>query len=181
MQPVPSGPRVGDRQCPRCPKVVPRAGGWANGMCAACDKRRARLADLQPKACARPGCTGIVERRGRRIYCPACLVTHRPHARGLAKGGSDGISGLAILDRDGWLCQMPEGFCLLPSRVIDPEAGCPAHASAVVDHIWPRSLGGADTAPNKRAAHWLCNNSRGDRIIEPAPPGGWLIAVNMAA
>ncbi len=84
----------------------------------------------------------------------------------------DGVTDWMIYNRDGWLCQMPE--CLRPEgREIERgragragmvsanrpgQAGDPWRAS--IDHITPLAEGGRDDAPNKRAAHALCNEAK---------------------
>lgn len=139
-------------------------------MCASC-WRREKLAARPPKICAMPDCTGIVERRGRRIYCPDCM-TGRRQARGLARPGSDGVTGWQIIERDGWRCQMPR--CLEPTRVIPRDVPSTDPRSASVDHIVPRSLHGDETELNKRAAHRRCNIARGNDFgSEPVPLLGW--------
>jgi 5-methylcytosine-specific restriction endonuclease McrA len=74
----------------------------------------------------------------------------------------DGITDEEILKRDGWRCQVPE--CLYGSRKINPRYKYPHPRSKAVDHIVPLSLGGDDTAVNKRAAHHGCNMARGNRM-----------------
>lgn len=69
----------------------------------------------------------------------------------------DGISDGEILDRDGWRC----GIC---RRRIGKGYKYPHPRSRSVDHIVPLSLGGDDTAVNKRAAHLGCNIRRGNEM-----------------
>jgi hypothetical protein len=73
---------------------------------------------------------------------------------------NDGIIDMQIWDRDDWLCLIP-GCKLGPLRV---DLRKPESLSPSVDHIVPLSLGGADTAPNKRSAHLFCNLSRNNRM-----------------
>jgi hypothetical protein len=74
----------------------------------------------------------------------------------------DGITDEEIIERDGWRCRMPS--CSFRSRVIPRDAryGDPRYRTA--DHIVPLSLGGDDTAVNKRAAHSRCNTARSNRM-----------------
>jgi HNH endonuclease len=72
----------------------------------------------------------------------------------------DGVEDSQILDRDDWTCRIP-GCELGP---IPRDRVFPDPLSASIDHIVPESLGGADTAPNKRAAHLICNTRRGNRM-----------------
>jgi len=87
----------------------------------------------------------------------------------------DGVTDPQIFGRDHWTCQICGG-------PIDPDLPSPAPRSATVDHIIPVTRGGTDTAPNKRAAHRICNTRRGDRVSEAelalvmpdlAPEGVW--------
>jgi hypothetical protein len=80
----------------------------------------------------------------------------------------DGITDEEILDRDGWRCQVPE--CLYRSRKIDRDRKYPDPRSKGIDHIVPLSLGGDDTAVNKRAAHHGCNMARGNRMGDEQLP-----------
>src|SRR5258708_862923 len=78
----------------------------------------------------------------------------------------DGISDEEILERDGWRCQIPG----CKRRPIRKDAAYPHPRSPSVDHIIPLSLGGDDTAVNKRAAHLVCNVARGNRVgVEQLP------------
>lgn len=72
----------------------------------------------------------------------------------------DGISDGEILERDGWRCQVPG----CKRRPIRKDARFPHLRSKSIDHIVPLSLGGDDTAANKRAAHLGCNIARGNRV-----------------
>jgi len=73
----------------------------------------------------------------------------------------DGVTDEWIMDRDGWSCRMV--VCFKESRHIDREAAWPDPGSRSIDHVIPLSLGGSDTAANKRAAHLRCNIARGNR------------------
>jgi hypothetical protein len=96
--------------------------------------------------------------------------------RAIAASTNDGIIDMQIWDRDDWLCRIP-GCELGPIRA---DLRKPEPLSPSVDHIVPLSLGGADTAPNKRSAHLFCNLSRNNRMcpddvvmitVERAPLG----------
>ena len=65
----------------------------------------------------------------------------------------DGVSDAQILERDGWRC----GIC---RKRIGKSFKHPHPRSASIDHIIPLSMGGDDTAANKRAAHLACNCGR---------------------
>lgn len=72
----------------------------------------------------------------------------------------DGITDEEILDRDGWRCQIPD----CKRRSIRKDLKYPHPRSKSIDHIVPLSLGGDDTAVNKRAAHFGCNVARGNEM-----------------
>jgi 5-methylcytosine-specific restriction endonuclease McrA len=70
----------------------------------------------------------------------------------------------AVLDRDGWQCQMP--VCLCPAgRAIDPGLPVTGPWGASADHVRERSRGGRNSMGNLRAAHRACNGAR-----PPEPP-----------
>ncbi len=71
----------------------------------------------------------------------------------------DGITDEEILERDGWRCQIPG----CKRRPIRKDVSYPHSRSKSIDHIIPLSLGGDDTAVNKRAAHLGCNLARGNK------------------
>ena len=78
----------------------------------------------------------------------------------------DGITDEEILERDGWRCQIPE----CKRRPIRKDLKYPHLRSKSVDYIVPLSLGGDDTAENKRAAHLGCNMARGNQMGEEQLP-----------
>jgi len=93
-----------------------------------------------------------VERAARRVA--------RARARRLRHAETwDGISDAEILERDGWRCQIPG----CKRRPIRKDLKYPHPRSKSIDHIIPLSLGGDDTAVNKRAAHLGCNMARGNK------------------
>jgi tRNA nucleotidyltransferase (CCA-adding enzyme) len=76
---------------------------------------------------------------------------------------TDGVPDDVIYERDGWACQMPA--CMAPKslgagrRVMDPALrGTNSPWMPTIDHVIALTLGGTDTADNKRAAHSCCNN-----------------------
>lgn len=71
---------------------------------------------------------------------------------------SQGIPGAVrkgVYERDGWSCQI----CHTPTH---PGAHYNADTYPTLDHVTPRSHGGADTADNLRTTHRLCNVLRSD-------------------
>jgi hypothetical protein len=96
--------------------------------------------------------------------------------RAVVASTNDGVTDMQIWDRDDWACLIP-GCELGPLRA---DLRKPEPLSPSVDHIVPLSLGGTDTAPNKRSAHLFCNISRNNRMgpddvpavtVETAPLG----------
>lgn len=71
----------------------------------------------------------------------------------------DGVTDQQVFERDGWQCMIPGCTQVWIPR--NPARPWPDPLSPSIDHIVPLSLGGTDTAPNKRAAHLLCNTRRG--------------------
>lgn len=107
-------------------------------------------------ACERPATKGQ-----RPKYCATCRRVRRnplitlPHA-----------TRLAIYERDGWEC----GLC---AGSVDRDLiGTRSHWRPSLDHVVPRSAGGADDPSNLRLAHWWCNSVRGagvnDALFEEA-------------
>jgi hypothetical protein len=74
----------------------------------------------------------------------------------------DGITDEEILERDGWRCQIPG----CKRRPIRRDVKYPHPRSKSIDHIVPLSLGGDDTAANKRAAHLGCNTARSANMAD---------------
>lgn len=73
---------------------------------------------------------------------------------------------LAIYIRDGFEC----AYCGTDLRDAAP-------ASVTLDHLTPRSLGGANDATNLVTACRACNSSRGARALEDFAPGGALVRI----
>lgn len=100
----------------------------------------------------RPPFTGITDRATRQKA--------KSRARVLRQAETwDGIGDDEILERDGWRCQIPG----CKRRPIRRDVSYPHPRSKSIDHIIPLSLGGDDTAVNKRAAHLGCNIARSNR------------------
>jgi hypothetical protein len=72
----------------------------------------------------------------------------------------DGITDEEIFERDGWRCQVPG----CKKREIRRDLKYPDPRFPSIDHIVPLSLGGDDTAANKRASHLRCNVARGNQM-----------------
>ena len=67
-----------------------------------------------------------------------------------------------------WIQQ--EGVCalcggpMLRNRFQAPHARIWARERATLDHIWPKSKGGKDTAENLQLAHAHCNKVKGNHV-----------------
>jgi len=62
---------------------------------------------------------------------------------------------LSIYERDSWICQA----CLEP---VERDAAPLSDWFPSLDHVVPRSLGGADDSSNLRTLHRWCNSARGN-------------------
>jgi hypothetical protein len=151
-----------------CGQMIWRGrGSLAVPTCRGC-RRKAR-----ERTCE--GCGNGFIARGRtrpknpnRFCSTACRIAARSTGRSRADSRRrravvastwDGVTDQQIFDRDDWQCMIPG--CTLGRIPRNPARLWPDPLSPSIDHIVPLSLGGADTAPNKRAAHLLCNTSRG--------------------
>jgi 5-methylcytosine-specific restriction endonuclease McrA len=64
-----------------------------------------------------------------------------------------------IFQRDNFVCHI----CGAP---IDMNALAPTPMSPSIDHVIPIKLGGADTEDNVKAAHFICNSKKSDRLMQ---------------
>lgn len=152
------------------------------GICRACGPVRPKVTPGNCKLCGEP----YVPRKGarpdqsfcskscktfwqngarppfkRRVVTGMALKVARSRARRLRHAESwDGVTDEEIWERDGWRCQIPG----CKRRPIRRDAAYPHPRSKSVDHIIPLSLGGDDTAVNKRASHLGCNLARGNQV-----------------
>lgn len=147
VEPYVAEPRICELcEEPYVPKYRPRPGQqqrWCSKSCTTAWKNGAR------PPYERPVVTGMARKvalaRERRLR----------HAQTW-----DGITDEEILERDGWRCQIPG----CKRRPIRKDLKYPHLRSKSIDHIIPLSLGGDDTAVNKRAAHFGCNVARGNEM-----------------
>lgn len=75
-----------------------------------------------------------------------------------------------LAERDGW-------WCWLCGGAIDPGAAANSPARATIDHVVPRSRGGATEPANLRLAHKRCNGQRGSHLPELDWPEEWPLLV----
>lgn len=180
--------RQPDRLCAGgCGELLWRGtGSTDNPTCRNCRREQAR------KSCEQCGGEFSLSRRGRhrtraKFCSKACqrlaqIKYADPRAaskansrarRAVVQATWDGVTDEQILERDAWVCQIPD--CLKP---IAPELPWPHPGSAVVDHVLPLSRGGRDDSGNKRAAHSICNGRKSDRLDSEM---GWTDAVPVEA
>lgn len=81
---------------------------------------------------------------------------HRRRAR-LRNAYAGAVNRSAIYARDGYRCHI----CRKP---LDMDAEVPAPLAPTIDHLIPLSKGGTHEAANVKAAHYICNVRRGDRV-----------------
>jgi 5-methylcytosine-specific restriction endonuclease McrA len=62
-----------------------------------------------------------------------------------------------VLERDDWRCYLCQ-------KAIDRMLIWPHPQAATVDHVTPVSAGGSNALTNLRAAHWSCNEAKGDAL-----------------
>ncbi|MFD6364360.1 HNH endonuclease [Streptomyces roseolus] len=55
-------------------------------------------------------------------------------------------------------------MCHLCGEVIDREQTAPQPLAPTLDHVIPIARGGGHTMVNVRAAHFICNSSKSDRM-----------------
>lgn len=127
---------------------------------------RQRVPAFVPQTLTCPTCgEAFTQHRSQQKYC---CIEHRPPQPGTRTAGRvaasrrrrlrvattwDGVTDAEIFERDRWMC----GIC---RKRIGKKFRYPHPRSASIDHLLPLSLGGDDTALNKRAAHLGCNVSR---------------------
>lgn len=92
----------------------------------------------------------------RKLYCdPTCRRAWKRHQR---QWRPSTHQKRLILERDDWRCYL----CRSP---IPSDTSWPHPLSATVDHVVPMSAGGSSRNDNLRAAHWHCNQEKGDRLL----------------
>jgi 5-methylcytosine-specific restriction endonuclease McrA len=106
--------------------------------------------------------------RGGRLYCtPGCnpqttRSAREARRRGASEEGDADITAPGIAARDGWSCWLCGGL-------IDPDLkhrwANPDPLAASIDHVLPISMGGVHVWGNVRLAHYICNVTRGARMV----------------
>jgi hypothetical protein len=101
---------------------------------------------------------------GTRAYHPECRkqsrrVENRKKSAKRRGGIVDGsrVTHEAIAERDGFLCY-------LCGSAVDMSLPRTSRWGATLDHVFPVSLGGKDTADNLKLAHWICNVKKSNSV-----------------
>jgi hypothetical protein len=154
------------RRCRDCQRARPKAAALPPRLCELCGESylpgpRARYKPPQrfcSKSCTTAWANGArppYTRARDGDYGTARNARKRRRLRVRAETW-DGVSDAQILERDDWRC----GIC---RKRIGKSFKHPHLRSASIDHIIPLSMGGDDTAANKRTAHLACNCGRRNR------------------
>lgn len=139
--------------CLVCSDSVPTGGEfrrYCSRSCAVMASRGVRELTRECAQCKTPINLNARSESGRKKYsnaavCAKCRAPHlQPHVP-------------ALFIRDGNSC----GVC---REEIDPILKYPDMRSASVDHVMPRSRGGADHLDNYQLAHFLCNIRKQDKV-----------------
>jgi hypothetical protein len=101
--------------------------------------------------CERCGTAFVTTQDTRRFCSRECYRAWRPRT------SVPWIVRQRVLRRDDWHCYLCAGD-------IDRTVRWPHARSGTVDHVFPVSAGGTDALENLRAAHWGCNEAKGDRL-----------------
>jgi len=156
--------RPGASWCRECFLAATRAWRAANRGRLLAARRAAypRVIDQdREKICRRCGQPFIVEAGRKRWVCWPCrdavIVKGRNHRSRARRSKPAKHVRLRVLNRDGWICY-------LCSRPIPRELRWPHPLSGTIDHVIPVSAGGSDREDNLRAAHWGCNEAKGDQL-----------------
>lgn len=155
------------RRCRDCQRARPRRVQLPARTCELCQEsyipkyrfQAGRPQRFCSKSCARAWQNGARPPYKRQVVTGVARKVALARERRLRHAQTwDGITDEEILERDGWRCQIPG----CKRRPIRKDVKYPHPRSKSIDHIVPLSLGGDDTAVNKRAAHFGCNTARGN-------------------
>lgn len=73
----------------------------------------------------------------------------------MARG--EDINHLLVFERDEWICHICK-------TLIDRRLRGDAWMRATLDHVIPISKGGSHTYDNVKAAHYICNQKKGNQL-----------------
>lgn len=139
--------------CVVCNDAIPEGNGfrrYCSGSCAVMASRGERQLAKECVQCAAPIDLTVRSKMGRKKYSSATVCTNcrAPHLQRHVP---------ALFLRDGNSC----GIC---HEEVDPKLKYPDRRSASVDHVIPRSRGGADDMANYQLAHLICNIRKQDKV-----------------
>lgn len=107
-----------------------------------------RIQDADRHQCIHPICNDVAVKR---LFC-------NRHYESYAKPlGKVYYRRIEIFQRDFWSCYL----CEMP---IDPYLSLKDKMGATIDHVIPISYGGPDVASNVKAAHFICNSTKSNRL-----------------
>jgi hypothetical protein len=146
-----------------------------NAYCRANQRKHALVKKSKYVARQRPvhtcgSCQAFFEVRGRQrssVRCEACQYRFDAERRGadfarrrkVQRAGDRAISWRTVGERDRWVCH-------LCSEPVKQSADSPHDPqSPTVDHITPIAVGGKHEWSNVALAHWLCNVTRGAKLL----------------
>lgn len=82
---------------------------------------------------------------------------HSSKRRAIMRQG-DPIVHFEVFERDEWMCH------ICKQQIDRRLRGEGVWMRATIDHIIPLSRGGPHTYENVAAAHWICNQRKGDQL-----------------
>lgn len=101
---------------------------------------------------------------GNRVYHDKCRAQANRHKnrvksvrRQNARVEPGRIDVFDIAARDGYICHI----C---NETVDMTVPRTSRFGATLDHVYPLSLGGADSASNVKLAHWICNVKKSNKL-----------------
>lgn len=182
------GRRYDDRVCAGCSTQIRVRAEKPSRLCPTCTARAGALAanatrtrlpadELQRRRAERRRASKRAERNARRasgmgyatVPLPPELKATRQRERQYAKSARRRarkrgavrapFRRLDIFERDGWLCY-------LCARPLARAEVVPHPLAPTIDHVIPLARSGAHAPWNVRAAHFLCNSAKSDRVAE---------------
>ena len=130
------------------------------------ENQRPRLPRFIDASCADCGSRFLMDRmafhsvHGERHYCSVrCSARAGKDRRRARKRNAyvADVNRMDVFESDGWRCH-------LCGKRIRRDMVVPHPLAATVDHVIPLAAGGTHEPSNCRAAHYLCNSTKGDRF-----------------
>lgn len=127
------------------------------------DRERAYRPRFIAGVCLRCGDAFVMDRQqfdnGNRYCSKQCSKRASHDRRRARKRGAyvEDVRRAEVFARDNYTCHI----CGKPLAMGET---APHPKSPTIDHLWPLALGGTHEPSNVRAAHFLCNSRRGDRV-----------------